>query len=144
VADDVLVFPYEAIPGGGKPVVPLRLATDYFATFVWATLAPSLPRTLISPLWAQSIALSSGGTVVAQLQTGPGLNSDLWGPDVVLQPLLVSELDEASATYAEAEDVDWRERETCLVGHDFLCNFTVILDGLTGRLVLDTESAFDP
>jgi hypothetical protein len=143
VADDFLVFPYEAIPGGGKPVVPLRLATDYFATFVWATLAPSLPRTIISPLWASSIALSPGGTVVAQLQTGPGLNSERWEPDVVLQPLLINELDEASAIYAEAEDVDWRGRETCLVGHDFLCNFTVILDGITGRLVIGTESAFE-
>lgn len=143
MADDgVLVFSYEALSGGGKPVIPLRLATTYYATVVLATLAPSLPRTVISPLWAEAIGLSPGGTVVAQVQTRPALNSEPWGPDVILQPVLLSELDQATALYAEAEDVDWREQETCLVGHDFLCNLTVILDGITGRLVLDSQSTF--
>lgn|GEM_PF-6605126 len=138
--DDILLFKYEAMTGGGKPVIPLRLSTTSHATVVGASLAPSLPRTVIAPLWAAAIGLSQGGTVVAQVQTRMALNSDLWGPQAILVPVFATELDEATAPYAEAEDVDWRERDVCLVGHDFLCNLTVILDGVNGRLLLDTRS----
>ena len=75
-----------------------------------------------------------------QVQTRLALNSDLSGPQRIVRPILASELDEATAQYMEAEDIDWRTRDACLVGHDFLCNLTVILDGVHGRLILDTAS----
>lgn len=121
-------------------MIPLRLSTTSHSTVVAASLAPSLPQTVVSPLWAAAIGLSQGGTVVAQIQTRMALNSDLWGPQAVLVPAFATELDEATAAYAEAEDIDWRERDACLVGHDFLCNLTAILDGVNGRLILDTRS----
>lgn len=142
MTEELLVFRYEAIAGGGKPVIPLRLSTTSHATVVAATLAPSLPRTLIAPLWAAAIGLSQGGTVVAQVQTRMSLTSEKWGPEVIIVPVFEAELDDVTATFAEAEDVDWRERDACLVGHDFLCNITVILDGMQGRVLLDTESPF--
>ncbi len=134
-----LLFTYARTESGGRPVIPLRLISSH-QVVVGASVAPSLPTTVISPLWADAIGLSPGGTVVAQVQTRIALNADSWGPQVVLKPLLASELDEASADYAEAEDVDWRSRDACLVGHDFLRNLTVILDGVHGRLIVDTES----
>ncbi len=137
---NILLFKYEAVTGGGKPVIPLRLSTTSHATVVAGSLAPSLPRTVISPLWAAAIGLSHGGTVVAQVQTRTALNSDLWGPQVILVPIFATELDDATAPYAEEEDINWRQRDVCLVGHDFLCNLTVILDGMNGRLLLHTQS----
>ena len=134
-----LLFLYEKTDQGGKPVIPLRLTASY-PVVVGASVAPSLPRTVVSPLWAEAAGLSPGGTVVAQVQTRLALNSDLWGPQAVLRPILAVELDDATAAYAEAEDVDWRTRDACLVGHDFLCNLTVILDGVRGRLILDTAN----
>jgi hypothetical protein len=136
---DVLLFKYVQMPGGGKPVVPLRLTASHQAV-VGAALAPSLPQTVISPVWAAAIGLSQGGTVVAQIQTRMALNSDLWGPQEILVPVFATELDEVIEPYAESEDIDWRERDACLLGHDFLRNITAILDGINGRLILDTES----
>lgn len=134
-----LLFPYAKTTDGGKPVIPLRLTASY-PVVVGASVAPSLPRTVISPLWAEAAGLSPGGTVVVQVQTRLALNSDLWGPQRILRPILASELDEATAQYMEAEDIDWRTRDACLVGHDFLSNLTVILDGVHGRVILDTAS----
>jgi hypothetical protein len=137
--DTTLAFNYLPVASAGKPVISVRLSTTAHATVVAASLAPSLPRTVLAPLWAAAIDLSQGGTVVAQVQTRMALNSPTWGPQVILVPLFATELDEVSATYAEedAEDVDWRTRDLCLLGHDFLCNLTVILDGRRGHLVLD-------
>lgn len=53
--DDILLFKYEAITGGGKPVIPLRLSTTSHSTVVAASLAPSLPRTVISPVKSQDV-----------------------------------------------------------------------------------------
>ena len=136
---DVLVFKYVPTGSGGKPMVPLRLTASHQAV-VGAALAPSLPRTVISPMWAEAIGLSPGGTVVAQLQTRMALNSDRWGPQDILVPLFATELDETIEPYSEAEGIDWRERDACLLGHDFLRNLTIILDGKNGRLVVGTES----
>lgn len=141
--DSTLAFNYLPVATTGKPVVPVRLSTTGHATVVAASLAPSLPRTVLAPLWAAAIDLSEGGTVVAQVQTRMALNSPTWGPQVILVPLFAPELDEVSAVYAEAhaDEVDWRARDVCLIGHDFLCNLTVILDGRRGRLVLDIGEA---
>jgi len=134
-----LLFPYMKTDDGGKPVIPLRITASY-PVVVGASVAPSLPRTVLSPLWAEAAGVSPGGAVVVQVQTRLAPNSDLWGPQVIVRPILASELDEATAQYMEAEDIDWRTRDACLVGHDFLCNLTVILDGVHGRLILDTAS----
>ena len=137
-----LLFTYENTPSGGKPMIPLRLTCTH-EVVVGASIAPSLPTTVISPLWAQAIGLSPGGTVVAQVQTRVALNAEAWGPQRILRPLHADELDDATALYAEADDIDWRSRDACPVGHDFLSNLTVILDGRHGRLIVDTASPLD-
>ena len=130
-----LLFLYEKTDGGGKPVIPLRL-TAARPVVVGASVAPSLPRTVVSPRWAEAAGISPGGPVVAQVQKSLEPDSERWGPQLVLSPIHASELDEAGASYGEAEDLDWRTLDACLVGHDFLCNFAVVLDGIHGRLIL--------
>jgi len=138
--DDVLVFKYLPTDDGrGRPVIPVRLSSSSEAV-VAATIAPSLPRTVIAPLWALAIGVSPGGTVVAQVQRRLALNADAWGPQEVLMPVLLEELEEDAASHSDSDDVDWRARDVCLLGHDFLCNLTVILDGLNGRVILDRQS----
>lgn len=137
--DEPLLFRYAKTEQGGKPIIPLRLTAAY-PVVVGASVAPSLPRTVVSPLWAEAAGLSPGGTAVAQVQERMSTTSRLWGPQVIVKPILASELDEATAAYAEADDIDWRSFDACLVGHDFLCNLTVILDGVRGRLILDTAN----
>lgn len=138
--DGPLPFKYLAVPTGGKPYVPVRFTASAGATVFAASLAPSLPRTIVSPLWAAGIGLSVGATVVAQVQESMSLTSPTWGPQEILVPVHSPDLDEVGSVYAdeEADDVDWRAaRDWCLLGHDFLRNLTVILDGRNGRLVLD-------
>jgi hypothetical protein len=70
------------------------------------------------------------------------ITAPTWGPQVAIRPILAEELDELSSSHSDVDDesVDWRERDVCLLGNDFLCQVTVILDGIERRLVVADRS----
>jgi hypothetical protein len=138
------VFDYLPVTGGGKPVVPLRLSTELRSTAVVATIAPSLPRTILSPIWAAAIDLSPGASAVAQILRAFSSDAEPWGPEEIIVPVVAEELDEPAwrAAGGELDEDDagaedsWRLRDACLLGHDFLRNVAVLLIGQQGRLAL--------
>lgn len=139
-----LLFDYAPVAGGGKPVVPLRLMAGRWKSLVVATIAPGLPRTILSPVQAAAIDLSAGATVVAQILHAFDVNSPPWGPQEIIVPVIAEELDEpgwrglSGGLDEEDDEADagWRQRDACLLGHDFLRNITVFLIGQRGRLAL--------
>ena len=134
---DALVFRYAPLGGGGKPVVPIRVSTSVRSVLLVATIAPSLPRTVISPVWAAAIDFSPGGTAVVQVVRDFDLAAEAWGPEIIVRPQLGPELDEAWLMSEEEDgEADWRELDACLLGHDYLRNVSAVLIGQRGLVAL--------
>jgi len=119
--EELVYYRFIRTGAGGKPILPVAFATPRGSVDVPAVLVPAAPVTRLSPMWSQSIELSPGQAVSAQLRDRDG---KLAGPTVDLVPQVDPELGLGLGT-----DEEWYATEGAALGQDFLQHFTVGLLG---------------
>lgn len=117
--EELVYFRFVRTGAGGKPILPVAFSTSRGSADVPAVLAPATPVTRLSPMWSQSIELSPGQVVSAQLLDRDGHAA---GPPIDLTPEVDPEIGAQSTE-------EWYATEGAVLGQDFLQHFTVGLLG---------------
>jgi hypothetical protein len=124
---NVVWFHYIRTGSGGKPILPIAFSTHARSVDVPSVLVPAAPVTRLSPMWSESIDLSAGQVVAAQLRDRTG---GLVGPPVELVPQIDPEL-------GSDVDEEWHARAGAALGQDFLQHVTVGLLGPAQVIAVD-------